>query len=929
MTEPKKPPAFYCPACGQKHRADLSQLQEEAGAAMQLACAGCAIRLKVTLDDGGLPACTRFEADEPAPDASKPAAPVPRKQREKEAKKGTPDAPVSRKKREKKKAKPKPEAEDEADEAPDDAGEPAESPEPSADEPGIEREDESQDAEFAPGDAIGRYTVEGVVGKGGSSTVYAAFDPTTNRSVAMKVLVQDAPETIRTRFLREIEVQANIRHQNIMPVFDRGELEDGRPYFTMELLYKPWTLEEIVQHREQGSLTRYATLKKLADVETLIREVFIPVADGVYVANVENGVIHRDLKPENVLVDSRTLRPYVIDFGICHVLERKSGFASKAVIPPTTEAEGIVGTPRYLAPEQVRGNVHARTDVWGLGATLHFIVAGEPPLAASTPISRAELRRRIKALEETKNAAIAADDERKVDMCEEKLVRLTDPNLRTIDDLFKDARDANYSELPASTPAALAAVIAKAMASATADRYVNARQFGTELQAWLSGARVRALAEVGGTAAAVETARRAVSAHKVTVFWLLAGLAVGVLLGWYLTFVNQPAAPPSTRLDDAERDIKLLEDGLGGLARVADSLTAVERNRLWAALDARGEQIRARLADEPDVPDVEQVRHRLAYVCNRFAAPRVRIDVGESANARARDLVTGEVLTLRSGENALPPGAYEVRVPGVVRFPIEVPLRIRKPQDAEAIDLEPPLATYRLPLAAGAVPAGMVLVLEGRVLPRDLPFSPPASAEDVDAFLMDEAEVTNSEYAQFLRDLPLDERKARTPQVAFVPDSELDGAPVVVPGREDAPVVGIRPEDAMAYAAWRSAKTGARVRLPTETEWVLAAGARLGHTLPNRAAGHATEADFASPLRDAGSHAKDVSPFGVRGMLGNAREMVTPHVDDLPPGAVLVKGAGVGDDPDQGAIYIQRVLPAGERHGTTGFRCVQEISAGD
>ena len=94
-----------------------------------------------------------------------------------------------------------------------------------------------------------------------------------------------------------------------MPVFDRGELPDGRPYFTMELLYTPWTLQDIVERRDAGTLARYTTLKPLMEIERLVQDVLIPVADGIYVANVENGVVHRDLKPGNVLVDSRTLRP--------------------------------------------------------------------------------------------------------------------------------------------------------------------------------------------------------------------------------------------------------------------------------------------------------------------------------------------------------------------------------------------------------------------------------------------------------------------------------------------------------------------------------------------------------------------------------------------------------------------------------------------
>ena len=106
-------------------------------------------------------------------------------------------------------------------------------------------------AEFAQGTVVGRYTLEEAVGQGGTGTVYRAFDPTTNRYVALKFLGKDQSDAMRTRFLREIEVQANLKHPNLMPVFDRGEHE-GRPYFTMELLYKPFTLTEIVEMGRDG-----------------------------------------------------------------------------------------------------------------------------------------------------------------------------------------------------------------------------------------------------------------------------------------------------------------------------------------------------------------------------------------------------------------------------------------------------------------------------------------------------------------------------------------------------------------------------------------------------------------------------------------------------------------------------------------------------
>jgi len=933
MSETKKPPAFFCPDCGQKHRTNLDSLAGKAGAVLRLHCVGCKIPLAVSLNESaaaedGRPVCVRDDNSEEKKAGVESPAPAPQSKHRKNKKK---DAPVSRRKgkrggRSASGGGEGAKVDEDAERSGKDTSktDDAEKPRQGSDDEGKRVRSEPIQAEFADGDAVGRYTIEKAIGKGGCSTVYQAFDPTTNRSVALKILADDVPEVIEKRFLREIEVQANIRHQNIMPVFDRGALPDGRPFFTMELLYTPWTLGEIIQFRDEGKLSRYATLKKLGELENLVRDVLVPIADGIYVANVENGVIHRDLKPENVLVDSRTLRPYVIDFGICHVLEKRAGIASKTVIPPTTEDEGIVGTPRFLAPEQVKGSVHARTDVWGLGATLHAAIAGEPPIASAQNIGKSELKRRVKALQETKNAAIASGDERKIEMCEEMLVRLTDPSLRTVDELFKDARDGKYSELPAATPAGLKAVVAKAMSVSTSDRYVNARQFGTELQAWLDGARVRALTEVGGKAAAVETARRAVRTHTVTAVWLLVGAALG--LGLAFLFAKPGDAPPSSRVADAKEDIDLLDESLAEMDAVAPDLTAIERHRLWFALESRARQIHERLAKERDAGQVRARRERLAFVRSRFQPPRFRFDFPASMNIKVRNQVTGTVRTLRPGEHMLSPGAYAVTVGDAVRFPLDVPLVIRKDTKIKKAAIEPPLAVYSLPLEPSATPAGMRLVIGGRVLARDRPFNPPSTAPTtLKPFLMDETEVTNAAYGRFLASLPTAERKERAPRVAFVPDPAEDGAPTVIRGRENAPVVAIRPEDAAAYTAWRSKQTGTTVRLPSEAEWVLAAGAELGADLANAATGLRTEADFTSPLRDAGSQQKDIGPYWIKGLLGNAREMVAPSVDDQAAGAVLVKGAGVGDDPDQGAIYIHRVLKAGERHPTTGFRCVQEI----
>ncbi len=939
MTAPdeKKPPAFYCPKCGQKHRADLSGLVGKEGAVMKTHCVGCGLELGVSLDEDELPRVQALEISlgeappeetpkEDAPKDDTPAAPVPKK------KSGSGAAPVARKRGSKAPKRKRGKDKDKAKERDRDAvpkGDTdltSEQAEEAVKASTKASRDEVFDAEFSPGDQIGRYQVESAIGRGGTSEVYGAFDATTNRTVAVKVLLKDQSETMRQRFLREIEVQANIRHQNIMPVFDRGELDDGRPFFTMELLYKPWSLSEVVQARESGTLHRYTTLRELGELNELIAKVLVPVCDGIYVANVENGVIHRDLKPDNVLVDSRTLRPYVIDFGICHVMEKKGGLSSGAVIDPTAEDAGIVGTPRFLAPEQAKGNTKARTDVWGLGALLHFCVTGEPPLAGAAPITRAELKRRIKALEEAKEAALAEGKPKRAELCDEKLGRLQDEGLRTIESIYRDARDAVYQELPPSTPSSLRAVINKAMSKTTSDRYVNARQLSTEVQSWLKGSKVRALSQAGGSAAAVETAKRALSAHLVTLVWILLGLAGGFMIGKVLA--GDQAIGASTRVDDALVDTNLLEERADELKSTASTLTPVEAYHFWKALEERADAIAQRVSQEPASDSLTHLLERLRFVRDRFAAPRVVFNVPEGTKMTGRNVVTNKTVSVRPGENKLAPGAYDIRIGATesVRVPVRIPLTIR---DKNAnVKLEPALASYDLPVPPDSVPAGMVLVLGEQVRPRDAPYTDRAARVMVSSFLMDKAEVTNSAYAQFLLSFEgADEAMAHAPASGFVPDPD-SGRPVVIDGKENLPVVDVTPESARAYAAWRSKRDGANVRLPSEAEWVLAAGAALGYVLPNNAMGHPTEGAFTPPFQAAGIHQKDTSPYGVRGLLANAREMVVPSIDSEDPGAVLVKGAGVGDDPDAGAIYLKRVLGAKERHKTTGFRCVREIAGG-
>lgn len=781
-------------------------------------------------------------------------------------------------------------------------------------------------AEYAPGTRLGRYVLEEAIGQGGMSTVYRAFDPTTNRYVAVKVMTSTASETMRQRFLREIEVQANLRHPNLMPVFDRGEHE-GRPYFTMELLYRPFTLTQVVEMARDGRLARYATLRGFEETETLVREVLVPVCEGITVANVENGVVHRDLKPDNVLVDSRTLRPYVIDFGICHVLERRTKL-SGAVLAPTAEDAGILGTPRFLAPEQARGAVHERTDVWGLGAILYFCLTGEPPIAAASPISRGDLRRRIEALKEAERSARAEGDEKKADLCLDKLARLEDAGLRTLDDLFEDARQGNYAPLPSDVPQALAAIVRKAMAPKTAERYVNARSMAQDLGSWLEGGRTRALAQEGPSAAAVvESVQKGVKRHLVTAVLVALSIAVGAFAGKSLGGGATVLGGDEARAEDMRQDADRIEKEIEFAGRRASLMGPKEAVQTYDLLKARTEAVRARLT-RLDTRRAEEALARLRQVEGRFTPAHVVLEGAPAlADVIVEDVVRGGETKAKPSDLALKPGEYRLRIGGEGRItvPLIVPFSLL---DAGRTGDREPAIVLKFPAGADAAVPGMTLVVPGtaKVEHRGPPYGPPMTVgATVKPFWMDVHEVTNRQWQEFLEAQTDAARAARTVPAEFAADPDHPKHVTLNRGAEELPVVGITPDDAVAFTAWRSSKEGGTCRLPTEAEWAVAAGVTLGYLLANGVQGDPSDADLSGALVPVtNERAADLSPYGVRGLMGNAREIVTEVRHDSSP-SFLVKGAGIGDGPSDAAIRVVRPFAKDAHDTRTGFRCVREI----
>jgi tetratricopeptide (TPR) repeat protein/tRNA A-37 threonylcarbamoyl transferase component Bud32 len=217
---------------------------------------------------------------------------------------------------------------------------------------------------------FGNYELLGELGRGGMGVVYQARQFGANRIVALKVIRRDRLEALPRdsqtsaldRFRNEAQAAARLEHDNIVTVYEVGEV-DGEQFFSMRYV-EGQSLAELLRH---GPLESRSAAGYIG-----------PVARAVHEAHLR-GILHRDLKPQNILIDTKTDRALVADFGLAKLSEGAEEL---------TRAGEVMGTPPYMSPEQARDStqVTALTDVYALGATLYHVVTGRPPFQAATPV---------------------------------------------------------------------------------------------------------------------------------------------------------------------------------------------------------------------------------------------------------------------------------------------------------------------------------------------------------------------------------------------------------------------------------------------------------------------------------------------------------------------------------------------------------------
>jgi len=198
---------------------------------------------------------------------------------------------------------------------------------------------------------VGRYKILGELGRGAMGVVYKAEDPNLDRVVALKTIIVEAEDAAeyRKRFFMEAKAAGKLNHPHVVTTFDCGD-HDGMAYLAMELL-------------EGTDLRTRLTKDGVTPLEAV--DIARQVAEGLAYAH-ERGIVHRDIKPGNIMLDAQG-RAKIMDFGL----------ARMRIADHKTTTGMVLGTPRYMSPEQIAGQpVDARSDIFSLGIVLYEMLTG-------------------------------------------------------------------------------------------------------------------------------------------------------------------------------------------------------------------------------------------------------------------------------------------------------------------------------------------------------------------------------------------------------------------------------------------------------------------------------------------------------------------------------------------------------------------------
>ena len=444
----------------------------------------------------------------------------------------------------------------------------------------------------------GRYTRARLHAKGGIGQVWVARDDDLGREVALKELLDDRADNpaLLNRFLEEAKITGQLEHPNIVPVYELASAAGPgeSPFYTMRF----------VRGRTFGAAIRDYHRKRQAgeagpvELRELLNH-FVAVCNALAYAH-SRGVLHRDLKPTNVVLGDYG-EAIVLDWGLAKVKGERDPLASMLPVSLTGDSrhEGtiqgqVLGTPAYMPPEQAEGRldlVNERSDVYGLGAILYEILAGEPPFSGHETTS---VLRQV----------------------------VTEPP------------DSPRRKVPA-TPPALEAVCLKALAKKPAERYASAKDLAADVGRWMADEPVSAWPEPVRVRAGrwARRHRPLVAAAAVLLVTAVIGLAVGTfLLSQANDRTKEQRDLAETNFDKSQRaEEKALQS-----ARRAETALAAEacaRLQTRKALDEMSSQV---IADWLSQKDLKLDSAQEKFLNNSLAYYRaIAEEAGDSEDVRS------------------------------------------------------------------------------------------------------------------------------------------------------------------------------------------------------------------------------------------------------------------------------------------------------
>jgi serine/threonine protein kinase/formylglycine-generating enzyme required for sulfatase activity len=709
-------------------------------------------------------------------------------------------------------------------------------------------EDGAATAASIQGETIldGRYELERRLGQGGMGIVYKARHIFLKTQHAIKIILPDLvgnDPNLVTRFRQEALAAAAIRHQNIIAVTDFGVVRGTMPFLVMEFV-QGRSLQEVMS--EEGTMGPVRAF-----------EMMQPICAGIAAAHRQN-IVHRDLKPLNVMIQNGlpiAEAVKILDFGLAKI---KSGELLGSFVAAQTT--GLMGSPFYMAPEQWSDEPpDARADVYSLGVMFYQMLCGEVPFKGNSipAIMKKHLTEEVPTLA-SRGVEVPPQIEAVVRHALEK-----EPEFRSA------SAEAFLDELREAMAAA------SAVLKRTGESRVD--PFKTVINAPVTlppvGARTNAdplAGTISGTSLTDDESKLRIAREELA---------------------REQEAKRQQDAAEAERKKKEEEERIA-----AEKLAAEEREREEQRLREEEEQRQeAKRVEEERRRDEERKRveelvaqqtkaieERLSKLAASFPPPPAAVADQQGTQARpigATTVTENSYPTIISGQAA---GATKKRslVPfvviglivillggGVGGFlllrpkPTSTPAGPNNPgpnNPGPENPNNPPPVAFNPEFVQ--IPGGSFQMGRNGATVAEVP----VHAVSVKPFVIDKTEVTNAEYAQFVKETGHE-----------APSNWVGGRPI--PGQELFPVTFVSIADANAFAEWRSKRDGVKYRLPTEEEWEYAArGGDQDNVYSwgnNWVEGNAiTGSSGSSNPKPVGTTPNDKTRWGVMDMIGNVYE---------------------------------------------------------